>query len=187
MKKNKSRSSLPGFIRRLAKHFLKRIAVNENVTVGDNLNVGRGVVISSPHGLRIGKHVSIGPRSIIQVNGVIGDYALIGMGVQIVGRYDHALTEIGRPLVRSTWVGDREERAEDSVHIERDVWIGGASVILSGVTIGQGSIVGAGSVVTKDIPENSIAVGVPARIVGNRFQNHDDFTGHFKALDLLQE
>jgi acetyltransferase-like isoleucine patch superfamily enzyme len=56
----------------------------------------------------------------------------------------------------------------EPIRIEDDVWIGMNVSILKGITIGQGSIIGAGSVVTKDIPANSIAVGVPAKIVGRR-------------------
>lgn len=55
--------------------------------------------------------------------------------------------------------------------IEEDVWIGSNSVILSGVTIGMGSVIGAGSIVTKDIPRYSIAVGNPAKVIKNRFNN----------------
>lgn len=53
----------------------------------------------------------------------------------------------------------------ESVVIEDNVWLGISVIVLPGVTIGQGAIVGAGSVVTKDIPPMSIAVGVPAQVV----------------------
>ena len=56
----------------------------------------------------------------------------------------------------------------DPVIIEDDVWIGLNAVILQGVTIGRGTIVGAGAVVNKSIPPWSIAVGVPARVIGRR-------------------
>jgi acetyltransferase-like isoleucine patch superfamily enzyme len=54
------------------------------------------------------------------------------------------------------------------IKVGDDVWIGGNSVILPGVTIGKGAVIGAGSVVTKDIPENAIAVGNPAKVVKYR-------------------
>ena len=57
-----------------------------------------------------------------------------------------------------------------NIQIENDVWIGAKSIILSGVTIHSGAVVGAGSVVTKDIPAYSIVVGNPARVVKYRFE-----------------
>jgi len=52
-----------------------------------------------------------------------------------------------------------------NVIIEKNVWVGGNSIILHGVTIGEGSIVSANSVVTKDIPDNTVAYGIPAKYV----------------------
>jgi len=51
------------------------------------------------------------------------------------------------------------------VHIGRDVWIGANAVILPGVTIGDGAVIAAGAVVTKDVPENTVAGGVPAKVI----------------------
>ena len=57
---------------------------------------------------------------------------------------------------------------EGKIKIEDDVWIGSNVIILPNINIGKGSIIGAGSVVTKNIPEYSVAVGVPARVIKNR-------------------
>jgi acetyltransferase-like isoleucine patch superfamily enzyme len=54
------------------------------------------------------------------------------------------------------------------VILGEDVWLGAGVIVLDGVRVGKGSIIGAGAVVTKEIPEYSIAVGVPARVVGTR-------------------
>lgn len=178
------RSGLRGPVRALARWAIRQMSVHENVRVGANLRVGRGVVISSPHGLIIGDSVSIGPRTIIQVDGTIGDFALIGMGVQIVGRDDHAIDEVGVPIVLSTWAGDRIGTDRDAVSIGRDVWIGGSSVVMSGVSIGEGSVIGSGSVVTRDIPAYSIAAGNPARVIRARFSQPDQSVAHARALDL---
>lgn len=179
------RSGVAGPLRAVARYITRRLAIHENITHRDGLRVGRGVVISSPHGLRIGHSVSIGPRTIIQVDGEIGDFALIGMGVQIVGRNDHATDEVGVPVVLSTWVADRDPTPKDRVSIGRDVWIGGSSVVMSGVSIGEGSIIGAGSVVTKDVPPFSIAAGNPARVVRSRFPDPMQSQQHRAALDEL--
>jgi len=180
-----SRSGVPRPLVRFVRWLSRRLAVHENVTYGRELRVGRGCVISSPHGLRIGDRVSIGPRTIIQVDGQIGDFALIGMGVQIVGKNDHAVNEVGVPIVDSTWAGDRDPDRSDRVDIGRDVWIGGSSVIVSGITIGEGSVIGAGSVVTKDIPAYSIAAGSPARVIRSRFDSQKDCLAHARALDKM--
>ena len=62
--------------------------------------------------------------------------------------------------------------------IEDDVWIGTAAIIMSGVTIGRGSIVAAGSVVTKDIPSCEIWGGVPARKIRDRFETEEEKKYH---------
>lgn len=167
------RSTLSGWKNAIIRSLLRKMCIHENVTYGRDLRVGRGVVVSSPHGLNIGDAVSIGPYSVVQVDGEIGDYALIGMGVQIVGRDDHAIDEVGVPYVLSTWVSDRPATTRDRVVIGRDVWIGGRATVLGGVTIGEGALIGSASVVTSDVPPYSIVVGNPARVVGERFDEHD--------------
>ena len=57
--------------------------------------------------------------------------------------------------------------SKGKIHISKNVWIGEGACILAGVNIGQGAIIGANAVVTKDIPNFAIAVGVPARIIKN--------------------
>ena len=165
---------------------MRKVSVNGNVTYGKNFRVGRSVIVGAPHELRIGDNVAIGPRSVVQVDGSIGDFALIGMHVQIVGREDHGITEVGVPITYASWVGDRPIQQRDSVHIGRDVWIGASSVVL-GAPIGEGSIVGAGSVVTHDVPSYSIVVGNPARVVGRRFESDAERESHSSLLAQLPE
>lgn len=175
-------SMVPPPIQRIVRAALRKIAVGGNVRLGSDVRVGRGAVVSAPHRLAIGDNVSIGPHSIVQVDGEIGDWVLIGMHVQIVGRNDHAIDEVGIPIRMATRVADRAAEPSDAVHIGKDVWIGASSVVLSGVSIGVGSIIGAGSVVTKDIPAFSIAVGSPARVVGQRFANDEERDSHLRSL-----
>lgn len=180
------RSTVKGSLARVTRRVLRRLAVHENVTYGENFRVGRGAVISSPHGMVIGNRVSVGPHTIIQVDGEIGDFALIGMGVQIVGRHDHATEEVGRPYVQSTWVGDRPGTPHDRVIIGRDVWIGGGAIVLSGVTIGEGALVGSGSVVTRDVPPFALVAGNPAKLVRWRFANDCERVEHSRRLDAIE-
>lgn len=176
-------TGIPRPLIRLVRFAAKKMALHENVVADTGLRVGRGCIISSPHELTLGKNVSIGPRSIIQVNGRIGDFALIGMSVQIVGRDDHASDEIGMPFALSTRARDRKASPRDSVIIGRDVWIGASSVILSGVTIGDGAIVAAGSVVTKDVEPFAIVGGNPASVLSWRFESSEDRQKHLRLIE----
>jgi maltose O-acetyltransferase len=85
----------------------------------------------------------------------IGDYVMIGPNTLIA--------TVGHPLSPAK---RREHMSQAApVTIGNDVWIGGSCTILPGVTIGDNVVVGAGAVVTKDVPSNSVVVGVPARVV----------------------
>ncbi|WP_247042161.1 acyltransferase [Arthrobacter rhizosphaerae] len=184
---NTRRSRIPAPLHSVTRWALNKVATGSKVRVGRGLRAGLGSRISSIHGLEIGDHVSIGPGSLIEVDGYIGDFVLIARNVQIVGRMDHDIGAIGVPVVRATWVGDRDALPEDAVRIERDVWIGAGVIVLGGVTIGEGSIIGAGSLVSKDIPPYSVAVGSPARRISGRFASEAECIEHSKGLDVLTE
>lgn len=181
----RSRSRIPKVFVSGARRVLQMMATGKNVSVGPDFRAGLGSRINSLHGLKIGAHVSLGPGSLIEADGSVGDFVLISRGVKIVGRADHAIDQVGVPIVRSTWIGDREKRPEDEVIIERDVWIGANVVVLGGVSIGQGSVIGAGSVVSRSIPAFAVAVGVPARPVAKRFKSQDESDRHALMLDRL--
>lgn len=85
----------------------------------------------------------------------IGDYTLFGPGVQIL-----------TPLHPRDAKLRRTQEYGKSIGIGTDVWVGGGALILAGVRIGARSIIGAGSVVTRDIPEGMLAVGNPCRVIG---------------------
>jgi acetyltransferase-like isoleucine patch superfamily enzyme len=68
--------------------------------------------------------------------------------------------------------------------IEDDVWVGFGSIILSGVRVAQGSIIAAGSVVTKDVEAFCIYGGVPAKKIGLRFNNKEDLHNHIEKYNL---
>lgn len=178
-----NRSRLPRSVRTRLRNLMNSLAVDtRNVSFAEDFSAGRGAIVSAPHDLQIGRSVSIGPRSVVQVDGRIGNWVMIGMNVHIVGRRDHAMDEVGVPMLASTWVGDRERTDEDAVIIGDDVWIGASAVVLSGLTIGSGSVVAAGSVVIRDVPPFSIVAGVPARVVGNRFASDQERAAHLLAL-----
>ncbi len=82
---------------------------------------------------------------------------------------DHRIDIPDRPMIS---IKDSEKLPENDqdVVIENDVWIGANATILKGVTIGTGSVICAGAVVTKDVPPYSIVGGVPAKLIKKRFE-----------------
>jgi len=107
--------------------------------------------------IKLGKNVLINYDCVLLDTGEIsiGDNTLIGPGTKIVTAV-HSLEAEKRKDWSVSCV---------SVKIEESVWIGAGAVILPGVTIGARSVIGAGSVVTKDVPSDTLAVGNPARIL----------------------
>ena len=143
---------------------------------GHGLHIGKRTRLWAPNRVIIGDNVYIGKEVSVECNCRIGDYCLIANRVAFVGRLDHDYRLVGIPVRFSPWVGgyrdaDREERTNDKVVVESDVWIGYGVIILTGVNIGRGSVIAAGSTVTRDIPPYSIAAGVPARVIGRRFDD----------------
>ncbi|WP_205850139.1 DapH/DapD/GlmU-related protein [Nakamurella flava] len=123
----------------------------------------------------------MGRNSLIDVSGTIGDYFLVAANVAVVGRQDHAIDEIGVPVVLSAWVGNREPTPQDLITIGDDVWIGAGAVVLSGIRVGHAAVIAAGAVVINDVPDFAVVAGCPARVVGARF---DDSQGR-RHLDVL--
>lgn len=121
------------------------IANPENITAGRVLHLGTGSFVwagpSRQGQVVLGDDVTVGPRAMITA----ANY-----------RFND-----GQP-VRANAMDERE------IIIGNDVWIGAYAIILPGARIGEGAVIGAGSVVTGEIPDWAIAVGVPARVVGQR-------------------
>ena len=126
--------------------------------------IGEGCYIEPP--LRSnwgGKHVHFGSRVYANFNLTlvddthiyVGDYTMIGPNV--------VLATAGHPILPEL----REKAAQYNlpIHVGKNVWIGAGVIVLPGVTIGDNSVIGAGSIVTKDIPANVVAFGNPCHVV----------------------
>lgn len=152
--------------------------------LGENVIFEEGVMIFHPENIAIGKNVYIGHRTILKgyyknlltigdntwigqccffhsAGGIeIGKAVGIGPNVQIITSA-HQETDPEKPVLY-------EPLSFKKVILKDGCDIGVGSIILPGVTVGEGAIIGAGSVVTKDIPDRAVAAGVPARIIRNR-------------------
>ena len=141
---------------------------NKGIFIGNNVTIGRNCVLSCKDGdLNIGDNTIININTFIQsVKRVdIGKDVGIGAYCYIIGAGDHIMTRTDIPIMA-------QGQVVKGITIEDNAAIGTGAKIKDGITIGRDAFVGAGAVVTKSIPEFSIAVGVPARVIGNRKTNN---------------
>jgi acetyltransferase-like isoleucine patch superfamily enzyme len=152
--------------------------------VAASVSLGAGVVIHHPdlvnlYGCVVGDDTRIGAFVEIQRNAVVGrrckisshtficegvtieDEVFVGHGVMFINDRHPRATASGRPQTEADW-------AVVSTLVRRGASIGSGAVILCGVTIGARAMVGAGAVVTSDVPDEAVVVGVPARVRGQQ-------------------
>ncbi len=110
-----------------------------------------------------GKNISVGEDFLTNYNVTILDIAKVSIGNYCMIGPNTLITTVGHPLMPK---GRREKKAKgEPVNIGNDVWIGGNCTILPGITVGNNVVIAAGAVVTKDVPDNCVVAGVPARII----------------------
>ena len=143
---------------------------------GCRLSIGRGSIVEAtiafdrPGGVvRIGERTFVGASLLVCAEGIeVGDDVLISWGCTIVDHDSHALAWKDRSQDVERWFNGQKEWAtvrRAAVHIGNKAWIGFNASILKGVKIGEGAVVGAGSVVTRDVPPFTLVAGNPAQIL----------------------
>jgi maltose O-acetyltransferase len=125
--------------------------------------LGEGSEIRPPLRCDYGSRIRVGARTFVNYGLVALDVASIEIGDDVqIGPNVQLLTPthpIDPDTRRAKW------EAAEPIVIERNVWLGGGVIVLPGVTIGENTVVGAGTIVTKDLPPNVVAAGNPARVV----------------------
>jgi acetyltransferase-like isoleucine patch superfamily enzyme len=148
----------------LIRHFT---TIYAGSTIGDNFQTGQGASIREDNA--IGNNVSIGTNSVIEFGNKIGDHSRIHSGcfmeLTTIGKYvfigpNVVFTDDPHPMGCP-----RYKECKGGGIVEDYARIGANSTILPGVRIGKNALIGAGSVVTHDIPANSVAVGSPAKVI----------------------
>ncbi|EPQ9995764.1 sugar O-acetyltransferase [Vibrio vulnificus] len=147
--------------------------------------VGENCYIEPPLRANWGKHTHLGNNVYANFNLTLVDDTHIYIGNSVMIAPNVTIATAGHPI-------DPELRRKVAqfnipVHIKDNVWIGANSVVLPGVTIGENSVIGAGSVVTKDIPANVVAVGNPCRVLRPIGEHDKRYFYRDKVIDDLPQ
>lgn len=148
---------------------IRRIGEKSRIQIDDNVSLDSGVNIRTYHNsiLEIGANTVVGPYTCLSGGNLkIGEDCMIASHVSVYAN-NHNFADPHRKI-------REQSSSRKGVIIENDCWLGTGVRVVDGVTIGEGSVVGAGAVVTKSIPPYSIAVGVPAKVVGKRGHQHTE-------------
>lgn len=138
-----------------------------SIRLDDGTMLSNNVMLSCKDGsITIGKDVGINAQSVIQsTNGnpvIIGDDCVIGQRCLVIGGGNYQIEE------REKLIRTRPIASDGGVLVENNVWLGANVSVLGGVTVGTGSVAGAGAVISHSIPPFSVCMGVPARVVRER-------------------
>jgi len=137
------------------------------IVLGDDVMLANDVLLSCKGGrIELGSHTGLGPRTVVQSTTgnpvTIGSDVFVGAMSYVTGGGNYHVERLDVPM----WRQGMKEMGGTS--LGDDVWLGAHVSVLGGVTIGSGSIVAAGAVVSKSLPERAVAMGVPARVVRTR-------------------
>ncbi len=138
---------------------------NEGIFIGDNVFISRNTVIGCKGGdITIGHDSSIGTNCVLhsETSLTVGNYVLIAASCYVVAGGSHGFESSEKPMILQQSV------SKGGVAIKDDVWIGAGVCILDGSVLEGGNIVAAGAVVNGNLPPNSIAGGIPAKVIRMR-------------------
>lgn len=136
---------------------------NTGITIGKGVFLGRNTILSCKNGdIDLGEAANLGFNcEVFSASRVtIGANALFAAYCYVIGG-DHDRSDASLPV-------SQQRRTSSGVKVGAGVWMGAGAKVMDGVSIGADAIVGAGAVVRSDVPERSVAVGIPARVVGTR-------------------
>jgi virginiamycin A acetyltransferase len=134
-----------------------------NVFIGGDVEIGRYTSVNGPNTFLVSKNGKI----------KIGNFCSIARNVQIQGVY-HNYNRVTTSSIFKSFFKEHDSDefiCKGDIIIEHDVWIGANSVILSGIKIGRGSVIAAGSIVTKNVEPYSVVAGNPAKKIRSRFSD----------------
>jgi acetyltransferase-like isoleucine patch superfamily enzyme len=147
---------------------INALSIN-GITLGDHVSIARdailfctGVIAQKGTGITIGDRTGIGARAFLAGQGgiSIGNDVITGPNIQIFSE-NHNFSDLSKTI-------KEQGVTRQATVIGNNCWLGGSVTILAGVTVGDGCVIAAGSVVTKSVPANSIVAGVPAKVVKSR-------------------
>lgn len=150
-------------------------------SIGSGFHLGARVRIWAKNKVVIGQRFYMGRDSQIECDVIIGNDVICGNHVAFVGKYDHHFQTVGKTIAESAAIRDKDYHWKGlnlTTVVGDDVWIGYGAIIIQGVQIGEGAIVAAGSVVTKDVAPFAIVVGNPAIQKGWRFDSSEEIEQH---------
>lgn len=137
--------------------------------------------------ISIGNHCSLGIHNIFLATRskiIVGDYVIFGPHVTLVAG-DHQINIVGKRIAQVT-DQEKDSNCDRDIIIEDDCWLGANVTVLKGVTIKEGCVIGAGSVVTKSTEPYGVYIGVPARKVKNRF-TEEELIKHKEILGISEK
>lgn len=153
-------------LRRLLTPLIKRrLRLGE---LGEGFHWPRRLKLVVAPGSRIGRYAYLGEGFECHGPLVVGDLCMIAAGMKVVGA-DHLYDQVGRPSRLAF-----PDTPRPLTIIEADVFAGQRVTVMEGVRLGRGSVIGSGSVVTKDVAPYTVVAGVPARVIKRRYSEADE-------------